>query len=583
MSEVKTTDDRPNIKLVVEKFGNEEVEVIYRRARTPKSPSEAGESADISAFGFCPDLNPRTYIAEPGILCEQDVPVKMRDGITIYTDIFRPIGAMNVPAIVNWSYFGKRQQENHEWQAMGVPPGTVSRLSKFESADPAYWCHKGYAIVNPDPRGVCRSEGDINMFGTQDGRDGYDFIEWLATQHWSNGKVGMFGNSGVAMCSYRIAAEQPPHLACIAPWEGTGDLFRESLYEGGIPALGFNSFIAGSLVGPNYVDDNSAMALKYPFFNGYWADKVPAFEKIKIPAYFTCSWSHMHLRGSWEAFRKIKSPKKWMRSHRDFEWPDTYTPENLEDLLRFYDRYLKDIRNGWELTPKIRLQVMDAFDCDYQFGRAEKEFPIARTQYKKLFVDAASNALSYEPVAKESSVSYDSAEGKTTFAIKFTEDTEITGYMWLRLWVEAKGHNDMDMFIAIRKLSEQGEWVPWSVLGEPHPGAWGKMRASRRALDAKLTKKFQPVQAHLKDEKLAPGEIVPVDIEICPTSRIYHKGEQLEVQVSGRYIREGWFEPFSWEVDNKGEHVIHSGGKYDSYLQIPSIPARYQAGDYIYR
>ena len=62
------------------------------------------------------------------------------------------------------------------------------------------------------------------MFGTQDGRDGYDFIEWLAGQHWSNGKVGMFGNSGVGMVQYRIAAEQPPHLICIAPWEGAGSL-----------------------------------------------------------------------------------------------------------------------------------------------------------------------------------------------------------------------------------------------------------------------------------------------------------------------------------------------------------------------
>ena len=85
----------------------------------------------------------------------------------------------------------------------------------------------------------------MNMFGTQDGRDGYDFIEWLATQHWCNGKVGMFGNSGVAMTQWRIAAEQPPHLACIAPWEGTGDLYRESLFEGGIPALGFSDFIVG--------------------------------------------------------------------------------------------------------------------------------------------------------------------------------------------------------------------------------------------------------------------------------------------------------------------------------------------------
>jgi hypothetical protein len=55
------------------------------------------------------------------------------------------------------------------------------------------------------------------------------------------------------------------------------------------------------------------------------------------------------------------------------------------------------------------------------------------------------------------------------------------------------------------------------------------------------------------------------------------------VLVSGHYIREGWFEPFSWETNNKGKHIIHSGGKYDSYLQIPVIPPKYQAGDYVYR
>lgn len=583
MAETKTAEALPQIKLVKEKYGDDEIEVVYRRAREPKSPSEAGESADISAFGFCPELNIRTYLAEPGILCEQDVPMKLRDGVTIYTDVFRPVGATNIPAIVNWSYFGKRQQENHEWQAMGVPPGTVSRLAKFESADPAYWCHYGYAIVNPDPRGVCRSEGDINMFGTQDARDGYDFIEWLATQHWCNGKVGMFGNSGVGMVQYRIAAEQPPHLACIAPWEGTGDLFRESLYEGGIPSLGFNSFIASSLVGSGYVDDNSAMAMKYPFMNGYWEDKIPNWKNIRIPAYFTSCWHHMHLRGSWEAFRKIKSPKKWMRAHRDFEWPDTYDPKNLQDLKLFFDRYLKDIRNGWELTPRLRLDVMDAYDCDYQERRAEKEFPLARTQYKKLYVDAGNNALSWTPVENESSTSYEAEEGSTAFRVKFDWDTEITGYMWLRLWVEAKGHDDMDMFFAIRKLSAEGEWVPASVLGEPHPGAWGKVRVSRRLLDPKLSTKYQPVQAHIKDEKLSPGEIVPVDIEIWPHSRMWHKGEQIEILVSGHYIREGWFEPFSWETRNKGEHVIHSGGKYDSYLQIPVIPPRYQVGDYTYR
>ena len=571
------------LKKKKEKFGDVELETIYRETRRP-APLDEGATHALATFGFCPPLERRTYLAEDGIICEQDVPVKMRDGIIIYADIYRPVDETNIPAIISWSMFGKRQGMGaSEWQVMGVPPQTISRMAKFESPDPAYWCRQGYAVANVDPRGVGHSEGDICMFGTQDARDGYDFIEWLATQHWSNGRIGMSGNSGVAMTQWRIAAEQPPHLTCIAPWEGTGDLYRESLYEGGIPALGFNQFIVGSLVGLNYVDDTVENAKKYPLMNTYWEDKIPQWEKIRIPVYTTVCWNHFHLRGSTEGFRKIRSPKKWLRAHREFEWPDTYSKFGLEDLKQFYDRYLKEIRNGWELTPRVRLEVMDAYEFNFQENRPEKEFPLARTQYKKLYVDAADNALSFEPVAGESKVSYEGETGFTTFDIKFEETTEITGYMKLRLWVESDGNDEMDLFIAIKKLDEEGNEIPVSVLGEPHPGAWGKMRVSHRELDEKLSTDFQPVQAHRKEEKLKPGEIVPVDIEIWPHSRIWHKGQQLRVQVSGHYIREGWFEPFSWETDNKGNHVIHSGGKYDSYLQIPVIPPKYQAGDYIYR
>jgi predicted acyl esterase len=175
-----------------------------------------------------------------------------------------------------------------------------------------------------------------------------------------------------------------------------------------------------------------------------------------------------------------------------------------------------------------------------------------------------------------SSTSYDSATEQATFDFTFEEDTEITGYMSLRLWVEAESHDEMDLLVNIQKLDEDGNWLPTNILGEPHPGAWGKMRVSRRALDEKLTTKFEPVQAQLKEEKLAKGQIVPVDIAIVPYSKIYHKGQQLRVQVAGRYIREGWFEPLRWDTDNQGRHIIHTGGEYDSFLQVPIIPARYQ-------
>jgi hypothetical protein len=76
---------------------------------------------------------------------------------------------------------------------------------------------------------------------------------------------------------------------------------------------------------------------------------------------------------------------------------------------------------------------------------------------------------------------------------------------------------------------------------------------------------------------------MPVEIAFYPFSRIWHKGQSLRLRIAGRYLREGWFEPFGWATDNKGLHVIHTGGEYDSCLQIPVIPPKYVAGDYTYR
>lgn len=108
---------------------------------------------------------------------------------------------------------------------------------------------RGYAIVNTDARGAGDSEGDIRYWGTGEGRDGYDAIEELAKLPWSNGKIGLAGNSWLAMAQYYIAAEQPPHLAAIAPLEGLADAFREESFRGGIPWSTFVDSIASILRG----------------------------------------------------------------------------------------------------------------------------------------------------------------------------------------------------------------------------------------------------------------------------------------------------------------------------------------------
>jgi predicted acyl esterase len=578
-----------------QKFGNEEIEVAYRHAarRPPFGVAAAARVAKgqlptyvVDGFGDWPALNPRTYEIGNGIICEQDVAVPMRDGTITYCDIYRPAGQTSIPGIIAWSPYGKRgcaDSLQTEWQTLGVPHGSHSNHAKFEGPDPEYWCHKGYAVANYDPRGVGNSEGDIYVWSSQEGRDGYDLVEWLAKQQWCNGKLGMAGNSALAKAQWRIAAERPPHLACIAPWEGNADTYREMINMGGFTEYGFNQFLIAKIVGGGLIEDYYTMTQDYPLMNAYWEDKIPAFEKIDVPTYLTVGWCHFHLRGATNAFRHISSKKKWMRAHRDFEWPDMRSRESIDDLTRFFDRYLKGIRNGWESTPPVRLAVMDAYDFDYAVDRPETDWPLSRTEHRRLYVDAANRALSKKPVASESKIKYDAEAGKATFDMSFDEETELTGYMKLRLWVEAEGSDEMDLFVAVQKLDKVGKWLPVNVLGRPHPGAPGKLRVSLRELDEKKSTEFQPIYPYNNPRKLKPGEIIPVDIEVWPSSRIWHRGEQLRVEVMGHYERVDWFEPFKWDTQNKGKHVIYSGGKYDSYLLVPYIPPKYTAGDYVYR
>lgn len=570
-------------EIVIEKTINGETyEQIYMQMLKPVPMEEyqqmsEEEKALVKPYPF----DPHTYEAAPGIICEQDVAVEMRDGAKLYCDIFRPASSgpdEQVPAILAWSNYGKRPNEYRTGKDIaytpGVPEGAISPMAKFEAADPSYWCNNGYAVINIDIRGVGYSDGYQDQFGIQDGEDGYDFIEWTAQQPWCNGKVTMAGSSALAISQWHIAAQQPPHLACIAPWEGMSDMYRESLYEGGIPALAFTRFATIGAAGKNGIDDQAAMAERYPLMNVYWRNKIPDFSKITVPMYVCAGWNHFHLRGSVMGWRLAGSKEKWLRAHREFEWPDFYTPENMDELKRFFDRYCKDIHNGWELTPRVRVDVQDAYDELHETARPENEFPLARTEYRKLHLDAATMTAADDPVAGEASVAYDANEGQAEFDYAFTEDTEITGYMKLHAWVEAQGHDDMDLFITIKKISADGVELPVCVFGDssPHPGAWGKMRVSHRELDPEQSTDFQPIQAHERELKLTPGEIVPIDVEINPTSRFWHAGEKLRVQIAGRYIREPyWIEPLTWETDNAGLHVVHTGGTHDSYLQIPMI------------
>ncbi len=560
-----------------------DIEVLFRKS-TPIEQSKY------------PGFNPRSYVLPKGsvqregamplgcdILVEQDAPVKLRDGVTIYTDIYRPVDGKNCPSIVSWSPYGKRggilntDCFGHPTR-MDVALSWEDGLNKFESANPGYWCAHGYVIVAPDPRGVFMSDGDIYAYGIQEPIDEYDMIEWAGVQPWSNGKVGLSGNSWLATSQWGVAALRPPHLAAIAPWEGASDRYRDHSCRGGIPELIFGEGIFKALNGRNRTEDVPAMVRNYPLFNAYWESKVSKVEDIEVPAYVAASWTNiLHTHGTLRGWRGMASKQKWLRVHNTHEWTDFYNPDNVEDLCRFFDHFLKGVDNGWEATPKVRLTVLDPGNTDTLY-RAEQDFPLSRQQFVPYYLGSTEQGgtLGLEQVSEHAECSYDSADPKgTTFRIAFDRDTEISGYIKLKLWVQARGNDDMDVFAFIRKIDQQGRYQETRpVTGCTHVGPNGRLRVSLRATDPALSTPSEPFRPFDRAEKLKPGEIVPMEIGFWPYSMRWRAGETLELVVTGidMLVRPEFPQIPPIATLNKGRHIVHVGGRFDSHLLLPMIP-----------
>jgi predicted acyl esterase len=520
---------------------------------------------------------------------ERDVPVKLRDGEVMYTDILRPsVGPARLPSIVAWSPYGKTIPAKR--LPSGVPADEVTGIYKNEGPDVGFWSCHGYAVVDPDPRGVNKSAGNIHAWGGVDADDAYDVIEWISAQKWSNGKVGLHGTSWLAMVQWLIAAKKPPHLSAIAPWNGTSDIFRQTLFWGGIPDTRFAGAVANHLTGQHQLERFDLMVTQYPFMTDYWADKAADLEAITVPAYVVADvTTDLHRMGTFEGFRRLGSSEKWLRVDNRQEWTDQYDIENEIDLQRFFDHYLKGQKNGWEHTPRVRMSVLDPGGSD-RINIPYAQWPIPGTHYSRLYLDGGTHALGSTPSSSASEASYSTKDGHVDFTYRFDKDTQITGYLKAHLWVEAKDTNEADLFLLVEKLDSHGNvLIPAEASAKqyfpiPPPGASGQLRVSMRGLDDKLSTPFVPVQSFLRSDPVPAGKVVAVDVSILPESVQFHAGEQLRLIVSGQQPP-----PSSGTVEvaglgsmpplpplptkNVGTDVVHTGGTFDSYLQIPIIEA----------
>lgn len=562
------------------------------------------------------------------MIIQKNVTITLRDGARLKANVFRPVSGEPVPVLMTHGPYGKdahfEDAFKPQWDELkrlypGLDTeGSTGRYLRWEVADPERWVPWGYAIVVVDSRGAGESEGQLGVWSPQEVQDYHDAIEWAGLQAWCNGKVGLLGISYYAMNQWQVAALRPPHLAAICPWEGASDFYRDVSHHGGIFGnffleLWFPKQILSVQNGNGhspYIDretgttstghplDEATLARNRvdiieafrsrPLVGDWYSQRTADLSRIEVPVLSAGNWGGMglHLRGNIEGFLGAGSARKWLQMHGGTHWESFYLPEYVQMQKRFFDHFLKGQQNGWDELPPVLLDIrhVDRFE-----QRHENEWPLQRTQWTPLHLDAVNRALSDRPAHSASSVSYAAPGPGVEFqSPPFDEETEFTGPLSLVLWVSAS-MPDMDLFVTVRAYRPDGTEVVFRGATDPAvPIAQGWLRASHRKTDAARSRPGRPHHVHDEIQPLVPGQVYRVEVEIWPTSIVIPVGHRLAVRVDARdFEREGSTGPRKGSgpflhtdpTDRPpgtfaGTNTLHTGGGYDSHLLLPRIPRR---------
>ena len=362
----------------------------------------------------------------------------------------------------------------------------------------------------------------------------------------------------------------------------------------------------GELVcGPEILSDDELGAeprdfggeiVAHPLDDDYHRARSPVWSKVKVPFLSAANWGGqgLHPRGNFEGFVRAASKKKWLEVHGIEHWTHFYTDYGRDLQLRFFDYFLHGKKNGWDKQPPVQLLVRHV---DRFVERGEKEWPLRRTKWTKLYLDPANGSLGGKAAKKKTVLRFAAmGDGVTFLTPPLADDTEITGPSAVKLFVSSST-GDADVFVVLRVFSPDFQEVVFQGAIDPHtPAGQGWLRASHRALDKKLSKPYRPYHTHTKKEPLKPGEVVALDVEIWPTSIVVPAGHRIALTIRGKdYVYPGpsggRLSNFKNELTGCGPFLhddprdrppqifggvtgLHFGGTARPYLLLPIIPPK---------
>ncbi len=563
---------------------------------------------------------PVAYPPANDVAMDNLVGIPMRDGVKLFADVYRPVAPGKYPVIV-----------------CRTPYSTERYPSAYDAA--VFFAQRGYAFVYQDVRGRHESEGKWEPF-RNDIEDGFDTVEWAAAQPWSNGKVGMEGGSYLGHVQWRAAMAKPPHLVTIFPAVAATSLYHDWITLNGAWRLSFN-FGWGPVRQESRIMQNTGMHtmnggpdalnfdklqrhlplsdmqrlagrnaqfykdwIAHPDYDEYWKklNAEEAMDRIGVPAHTFGGWfdifsqgtlrgyALLSKKGATEAARKqsnmVIGPWGHGSSQKfgDLDFgPHAHVDQHSLEL-RWFDFHLKGMANGLDQEPPVKIYVMGRNEWV-----AENEYPLARTQYKNMFLqaggklawtqpadDAKPDTYRYDPDNPVPSLGGNNCCGTPTPAgpkdqrpldtrgdiLHYTSDfltepLEITGPVKLVLHA-ASDARDTDFVAKLIDVYPDGRALNMCE---------GVVRARYR----------EGAQA---SKLIEPGKVYEFTVDMVGTSVEFQRGHRIRVDVTSSHFPQFDRNPNTGEAFGANANVkiasqsVHRSRTYPSHLVLPVIPAR---------
>ena len=461
--------------------------------------------------------------------------VPMRDGVKLSTIIYLPEGSGPWPVVLIRTPYGKQSQTRSNSE----------------------WTKNGFALVVQDVRGTFKSEGKYRPF-VDDQVDGYDTIEWIAKQKWSNSKIGMYGASAMGIAANEAAMANPPHLVAAFVMVARSSVYDQSSFVGGVFRKELNEDWLRRQKAESVLQDIFAHGIRSEFYDR--SDMSKHWQQVHIPMYNYGGWYDIFSQGNIDNFVGLQAnaaapgngkQKLIMGPWGHGQLEEVKYPENsgvgafggstsLDLAKRWFEYWLKGVNNGIMNEPAVRYYVMGDVNDPQAPGnewRTSPTWPVpAKTT--SYYLNAGGTLGEQSPKERESSDTYkydpknpvptigggnlflkkgpmdQRPVGERSDVLKFVtpvlqSPVEVTGRIAVELWAESDAR-DTDFTAKLVDVYPDG--------------------TERPVLDSVLRARFREGFDH--EVFMKKGQVYKFKIDLWSTSIIFNKGHRIAIHIS---------------------------------------------------